>query len=322
MLAALAILDRSQDPGKHEAKVQPNTFRKVQAAISNISRAGVGGLGDQVGAHERNKVWISSSATHQHWFSRFMTGIRRRTGQVIKQDKAVTIEVMHAVNDLLEDRWNQETSVQAQLKVARMGLWYNGGFCSALRGEEMLIVEFAGTANSLVHLEPGRHQDPYFYFTVTGPTKSNREAGATFKIPCAGTTKSGLKPGVWATRYINLLRTMGVEGGYLFSKHEGRKSRLSDFEDEFLEVLEEIQDTCPSLISPELDVRDEYGIWRSLRRGATSHATNCKIPETLIYLINRWRLEKDRQGQSGDMVTIYTDLEDLIPTLIRYSLAF
>ena len=115
---------------------------------------------------------------------------------------------------------------------------------------------------------------------------------------------------------------MGVDGGYLFSKHGGRKSRLSDFEDKFPEILVDVQDNFPSLIGHDVDVRDEYGIWRSIRRGATLHVTNRKVPKNLIYLINRWRSESDLQGQSSEMLTIYTDLENLIPTLIRYSLAF
>jgi hypothetical protein len=86
MKAALAVLHRSQcTTRKYETHVQPNAHRKVQVTISNVSRAGVEGLGDQVGAHERNKVWISHSATHQFWFSRFMIGIKKRTGQVVSR---------------------------------------------------------------------------------------------------------------------------------------------------------------------------------------------------------------------------------------------
>ena len=88
--------------------------------------------------------------------------------------------------------------------------------------------------------------------------------------------------------------------------------------DKLLELLEEVQDNCLSLIGLDVDVRYKYGIWRSLRHGVTSLATNHKVTKNLIYLINRWRSERDPQGQSSDILTIYTDLEDLIPTLISY----
>jgi hypothetical protein len=33
-----------------------------------------------------------------------------------------------------------------------MGAWIIGDFCAGLRGEELLLIEFAGTARSLKHL--------------------------------------------------------------------------------------------------------------------------------------------------------------------------
>ena len=37
-------------------------------------------------------------------------------------------------------------------RIAEMGAWFIGGFCTGLRGEEMLLIKLAGTANSLSHL--------------------------------------------------------------------------------------------------------------------------------------------------------------------------
>jgi hypothetical protein len=34
-----------------------------------------------------------------------------------------------------------------------MGTWFLGGFCAGLRGEEMLLIELAGSVNSLVHMD-------------------------------------------------------------------------------------------------------------------------------------------------------------------------
>ena len=319
MKAALTVLARSLDPGRHEDFVQPNTYRKAQSVITNISRAGVGGLGEKVGAYSRHKVWISNSATHQNWFSNFMVGIKKRTGSIVKQDKPITIEILQAIESLLEGLWGSADSHPKRLKISRMGLWLIGGFCTALRGEEMLIVELAGFVNSLEHLQQGRHPIPYFYFTVSGRTKMNRDTGAKFKIPCAGRTSSGLQPGKWAVRYSAELRIEGRSTGYLFSTRHGTRSRLSDFEDDFYEVIESIQNQHPDLIEPDIEVREAFGIWRSTRRGVTGHAINRRVSTTLINLINRWRTEKDKQANSASMIDIYTELDDLIPTIIRYS---
>jgi hypothetical protein len=82
MKAAIAVLDRLLDKGVHEDNVQWDTFRKQMSAVTNISQASVGGLENSVGAYERRRMWISNSASHQFWFSRFMTGIHKRVGQV------------------------------------------------------------------------------------------------------------------------------------------------------------------------------------------------------------------------------------------------
>jgi hypothetical protein len=95
MRAALAVLVRSQDKtGRTEEYVQPDTYRKAQTFLTNMHRAGVGGLGDQVGAHDARRVWISRGPTHSLWFVRCLTGLKRRTGEVVKRDKAVSIELL------------------------------------------------------------------------------------------------------------------------------------------------------------------------------------------------------------------------------------
>jgi hypothetical protein len=55
MKAAIAMLDRSLDPGRYSDQVQHGTFRKVQSTITNIIQAGVGGSEDWMGACQRTK---------------------------------------------------------------------------------------------------------------------------------------------------------------------------------------------------------------------------------------------------------------------------
>jgi hypothetical protein len=48
-----------------------------------------------------------------------------------------------------------------------MGAWFIGGFCTGLRGEEMLLIELAGTANSLIHVERPRACHATYTWTLT-----------------------------------------------------------------------------------------------------------------------------------------------------------
>jgi hypothetical protein len=67
------------------------------------------------------RVWISKVPTHTFWFCRFATGIDRRVGEIKKQDKAVTINTLHASEKILEKRWRQATTAEAKRDVARLG---------------------------------------------------------------------------------------------------------------------------------------------------------------------------------------------------------
>jgi hypothetical protein len=80
MTAAIALLDRSLDPGCYANHVQFGTFRKVKSTITNIIQAGVRGLGDSVGAYQRNTIWIATAPTQTFWFARFMEGLHERVG--------------------------------------------------------------------------------------------------------------------------------------------------------------------------------------------------------------------------------------------------
>ena len=325
MVASLLILDRSNDKGRTEKHVQPTTFRKTQAALTNHTEASLEGLGDRVGAHERKKTWISSSDTHKRFFTQFMGGIKKRVGEAVKQDEPITIDVLHAALGILEERYAVAKTPEEKVKISRLGAWKAAGFCTALRGEEHLIIETAGTEKSFVHLDPNKHKIPYFCFTVSGRTKDNQGNRKKFQIPCAAETKgTKLKPGMWGQRYVNDRKTAGYKGGFLFSdKKDGRKCKLSDFEDDFLEVIEEVQNKHPKLIPEDVDVREDYGIWRSVRRGATSHATNMKIPDGTINMMQRWSKERASRGSSSKpLLHVYTKLDSIIPTLLRYSLSF
>jgi hypothetical protein len=111
MKAAIAVLDRSLDPGIYSECVQWGTFRKTRSAVTNISQAGVSGLQDSVGAYERKHIWISTVATHQFWFSRFITGVHLRVGEIRKPDELITIDVLHEIHKILEREWSRSTTM-------------------------------------------------------------------------------------------------------------------------------------------------------------------------------------------------------------------
>ena len=325
MQTAVAVLDKSLDPGRYETHVQWSTFRKIRSAVTNVSQASVGGLGDVVGAYEKTRTWIYNVPTHTFFFTRFMGGLHRRVGEVVKRDEPITIQIMKAIQKMLELEWskcanNLDITLVELLEIARRGLWFTASFCTGLRGEEMMQIELEGTLSSLVHFyTPSEGLESHFELVVTGPTKNHRVSGSKFSIPCVGiTTLSKLKPGVWLHRYSKLMRMMGRKGGMLFAQTSAAP-KLCEYEDEFFGVLEAMQAQRPDLISESVDVREDFGILRSLRRGITAHATNIDTPERIIRAVNRWRQERRVDVAVLDMPEMYARLDALKPTILRYS---
>jgi hypothetical protein len=178
----------------------------------------------------------------------------------------------------------------------------------------------AGTANSLRHLTDA--VDAHFKFSILGQTKGNQLSGAKFGVPCVPVTKgTNLRPGRWIQRLVETLHTTGKRSGRLFSRRLATP-KMHEFEDDFFTVLEKVQATT-DFIEEDVDVREEYGIGRSSRRGVTAHARNMDVAPALLNANNRWR--KEANSSTGnprlDMMDVYTTLEALLPTVLRFSRA-
>ena len=319
MLHAIAILNRSLDQGVYEKQVQWATFRKLRSHITNVHQASPGGLGDVVGAYERNRCWVSKVPTHTFWFTRFMEGLHRRVGEVVKPDWPVTIEVMKHIDTMLEEQWDAAADdYVARKRIAEMAVWFLAGFCTGLRGEEMLMVELAGTTKSTRHLNDA--VKPFFELRILGRTKGRQENGRHFYMPCVGVTgRSGLRPGIWVYRLTRIIRFDGRTKGRLFQRVQVVPT-LSEYEDDFFRVLEEVQNST-DLIDSSVDLREEAGIGRSLRRGVTSHALNVVVDRDLVNAINRWRTRTNGRANAADaaMIDRYAKLDSLRPTYLRFS---
>lgn len=320
MQSAIAVLDKSLDKGKYEAFVQWETFRKTRSALTNLHQACVDGLSDTMMSYEVKKLWISNVSTHSFWFSRFMVGLHKRVGEVVKQDWPMPIEVLQYIDRRLDRLWMVETDHSARKRIAEMAVWYVVGFCSGLRGEEMPLIELTGTARSLKFLE--EEEDPHFLLRLKGRTKGMLLAGSGFEIPIVAITgTSNLEPGKWMKRLVNMIFEEGRTGGKLFQRRF-KPAKLIEFEEDWYDILLSVQDTT-DLIDKSLDIRENAGILRTLRRGFTSHAINMEIPQELINAFNRWREEAKENGRKGSVRTIdlYSQLDTLKPTFLRVSSA-
>jgi hypothetical protein len=200
-----------------------------------------------------------------------MTGVHKQVGQVRKPNKEFPIDVIHAVDRVLMAEWENARRPAKKKRIAEMGAWFIGGFCTGLRGEEMLNIELAGTANSLQHMTDAKNA--HFVFVVTGRNKSNQKAGARFGVPCTPITEdTHLRPGRWVKRLVEVIHGTGRRGGRLFAQKLAQ-SKLMEFENDFFTILEKVQ-LITDLFPDDFVIRDECGIARSLRRSLTAYARN------------------------------------------------
>jgi hypothetical protein len=181
--------------------------------------------------------------------------LKKRTREVIKGDKAISIEVFHAVLKFHEQVWRDSRGSPQAVRAALAGACYSCSWCTALRGEEVPLIELVGTQNSMEQLK-STHLPTHFTLTISGRTKLNRASGATFKIPCTTTTEGmGLEPGKWLACHLALTIRAGRTEGYLFSQWDGKRSYLSDFEENFFWSLEELQAEVCVHLPPEWNLR-------------------------------------------------------------------
>jgi hypothetical protein len=127
----------------------------------------------------------------------------------------MTIDVVRAIQDFLHAEWGRTDDPKIRRRIAEMGTWIIGGFCVGLRGEEMLLIEFAGTAKSLRHLLDPKL--PHFVLIISGRTKGSQLSGSKFGIPCVSVMEgTNLRPGIWLERLVMLMKADGVSKGRLF----------------------------------------------------------------------------------------------------------
>jgi hypothetical protein len=175
--------------------------------------------------------------------------------------------------------------------------------CLGLRGEEIPLIEFAGTAESLQELQ---RAGEYFAAVISGHTKGNQISGSKFRVPCVVRTEgTDLRPGTWIKRLVFVKTEMGNTGGRLLQR-KLKPARRFEFEDDWFTVLERVQ-AKTDLIEDKVGVRDSYGILRSLRKGNAAHALNMGVPTTLINSYNRWRksMEAGTRVPTLDMLDLY-----------------
>lgn len=324
---AMIIIWQSLQPGKNSSSgKQFDTVRKIRGMSGtlqlNSARTNLEGMGFKVGGHMFNLTQCSINST---LFSKFIKGCEKRMGRNVKQDSALSVSILLKILGQLKDELKAGGTTETRKRnIIMIGSCLVIGFCDALRGNEIFLVE----AGSLGHyFRVGIHQHrKYVIIPLMGRFKGETGERNILRA-LVNTTKSGIQVHWWISELVELLSGKGRNDtsapGPAFCDKQGNVLSYSFMNSLFHEELQKVQDLHPDEIPPEVDISETYNLYRSLRRGATSRATELGYSETIINMNNRWRLTQSNKGVGGlkKMSQLYVEMALVKDSLLQFSSA-
>jgi len=259
------------EPGHYALHQQFETIRKLWAGFHNVYMASLtGSLSLRSVGGDRAKHFLNQCDTHSTWFEHFAAGCLHRMGQDIRQDRAISLNVMHALMDHLEGEWGSTADFNTRFHVASLGAYSVIAFCGSFRGLEVFLTDLYGLCKYLD--SPRQAQElPHVIIPLLGRLKN--ENGEKYHLtPLCSVTSSGLQVETWVHRLVQCQAHFGRVQGPAFTTLAGTPAYTSTFEMDILDRFHAIEAWRPDLITPDVQVYEEYGLSRSFRRGSTSEA--------------------------------------------------
>lgn len=310
---AMIILWRSLQRGRNNASHQQyESIRKIRSLASCMQNGrNEGGLRGTVFKDGNRLCEMSRSSTNCFVFSRFMQGCEKRMGRNIRQDAALSVDILLLILDNLER------------EAIMLGSFLVIGFCDALRGNEIFLVEGSSLCQ-YQHKGQCNKKLPHVVIPLMGRFKGETGERNVLRV-LVNKTKSGIKVHFWISALIKLLEYEGWNDtkvvGPAFCYPSGEVLSYATVNGWFHSELLKVQETHSDLIPAEVDVAETFNIYRSLRRGATSRASALNYSETVINLNNRWRMTQTNKGVGGlkKMSQLYVDVSLVLESLLAFS---
>jgi hypothetical protein len=165
------------------------------------------------------------------------------------------------------------------------------GYARALRGVEITKIELSRVRK-------------YFWYGATEPRRvtlyligrlTQLEGEQQQFLPVADMTGYVLRIGEWVGRLLKEKEMTWVISGFMFLRKDGKTARAVDFKEALIERLEWIQQNTTGNIMVTIDLWAEFGVRRSMWRGATTEALSTGVEGPTIDTKNGWRkLESEK----------------------------
>ena len=321
MLQAILLLLRSTEKGRKNKTVQYSTARKLRSTLTKIWEASPEAGADMVlsSASRKGRYVATRCPSESRWYEHFAVGVSARMGDVVTQDRAYTIEVLHKLLESYEAEW-VEAGYQMPLKTLASCMFLLTSSLGGMRGFEVMWTDLAALRYDLTYCEEIEDYTAVSW-PIIGRFKGHDGRLGCYMIPIAGTTNSGIKFFEWTQRFVGRLAMDGHCDGWAFKRGDDTRAKASDYMEDIYQRLEVIQATS-GLIDPDCDVRADYGAQRSGRRFLTTHATIQGVPPHVIELQCRWQTDRANGERSvvRSMIHLYSEVRNMKKTLIQPSL--
>ena len=321
---ALQMVKASLIPGKyHQTYQQFDTIRTVRTAFSNVFEA-------STGAHSSRSVFRgdrgvvlhpSKCPTQSLWFEKFTKGLLGRMGRDVRSNAGLShLVLLEMLNNAEEELRGGEVVDERKHFVVVCQFYFVVCFAASLRGCEGFMVE---RSDLIRHVNRGRTHasSPHVVVPLLGRFKG--ETGErSHLLLMANTTASGIPIRVWVERMVGLLSSKGLSDvGPAICDSKGALLPSYLVDAEFKKQIGVVQSQRPDLIEGSVDVERSFAIFRSLRRGSQTRATEAGVDDRTIDLINRWRKNESRRMGSMPMRDHYLDMQLVLEKLLKYSKA-
>jgi len=238
-------------------------------------------------------------------------------GQIVKQDRAVSLELLHASLGLVDQEW-VAADARGKIDLAAVGAYAAFAFCGSFWGPEVFLVDLHGL---IKYTEDKLQVDGKAFIIIPLLGRFKNELGDQYHLtPLAAETQSGIKVRLWAERLIAARKSEHRQHGPAFQKADGA-CKYGWLEREILERFQVVQQKHPDIIPADVQVLEDYGISRSFRCRATSEARARRVKPADIDIANRWRSFQDAKGHRPRLAMRdhYLDIRLTIPALLRFS---
>ena len=172
-------------------------------------------------------------------------------GDIVHQDRALTIAVLHKLLEMYEAEWESHRFGMNSLSIhACMFLLLT--CLGNIQGYEAVWTDLAALTYNVAYCEDLGDLSAVSW-PIVGRFKAHDRVAGCYMIPIAGTTNSGIRFFEWTQRFLGYLSREGKTKGWAFQQPDGSRALAADYRDNLFGKLEVIQATT-TLIDPGCNI--------------------------------------------------------------------